>query len=144
MGRLVFLLTSPRVAPGLLSWPAWQALRGADRVLSASVSSPLATAVASCVAVVEGEPEASTLLSLAADETVVWLAGEDGDRALAADLATQVVRRSETGASGPEIEILSGSYDLPGARLLDVVAVMDRVRLICPWDHEQTHASLVL
>jgi XTP/dITP diphosphohydrolase len=143
MGRLVFLLTSPRVAPGLLSWPAWQALRGADRVLSASVSSPLATSVASSVAVAEGKPEAPALLSLAADETVVWLAGEDGDPALAADLATEVVRRSEAGPPGPEVEILSGSYDLPGSRLLDLVAVMDRLRLSCPWDREQTHASLV-
>jgi XTP/dITP diphosphohydrolase len=32
----------------------------------------------------------------------------------------------------------------PGARLLDVVAVMDRLRSPggCPWDAEQTHASL--
>jgi XTP/dITP diphosphohydrolase len=143
MGRLVFLLTSPRVAPGLLSWPAWEVLRGADRVLSASVSSPLATAVADCVAVGEGQPEAPTLLSLAAEKTIVWLAGEDGDPALASSLATEVVRRSESGRPGPEIEVMSGSYDLPGSRLLDLVAVMDRLRLSCPWDQEQTHASLV-
>jgi XTP/dITP diphosphohydrolase len=30
----------------------------------------------------------------------------------------------------------------PGARLLDLVAVMDRLRTGCPWDAEQTHASL--
>ena len=37
-----------------------------------------------------------------------------------------------------------GSYDLPGARLLDLVAVMDRLRSPggCPWDAEQTHESL--
>jgi XTP/dITP diphosphohydrolase len=143
MGRLVFLLTSPRVAPGILSWPAWEALRGADQVLSASPSSPLVTTVAGCVAVGEGQPQASRLLSLAADGTVVWLAGEDGDPALAADLANEIVRRSETGSTGPEIEILSGSYDVPGSRLLDLVTVMDRLRRSCPWDQEQTHASLV-
>jgi len=143
MGRLVFLLTSPRVAPGLLSWPAWQVLREADQVLSASVTSPLATAVANCAPVSESQPEASSLLSLAEGGTVVWLAGEDGDPALAADLASEVVRRSETNLSGPEIEILSGSYDLPGSRLLDLVALMDRLRLNCPWDQEQTHGSLV-
>jgi XTP/dITP diphosphohydrolase len=143
MGRLVFLLTSPRVAPGLLSWPAWEALQRADQVLSASPSSPLATAVASCVAVGDGEPHANRLLSLAKDRTLVWLAGEDGDPALAADLATEIVRRSDTDSAGPEIEILSGSYDMPGSRLLDLVAVMDRLRLNCPWDQEQTHASLV-
>lgn len=32
--------------------------------------------------------------------------------------------------------------DLPGARLLDLVAVMDRLRTECPWDREQTHESL--
>jgi XTP/dITP diphosphohydrolase len=30
----------------------------------------------------------------------------------------------------------------PGARLLDLVAVMDRLRTECPWDARQTHASL--
>ena len=35
--------------------------------------------------------------------------------------------------------------DTPGARLLDLVAVMDRLRSPggCPWDARQTHASLV-
>jgi XTP/dITP diphosphohydrolase len=44
---------------------------------------------------------------------------------------------SGAGASGP-----TGT---PGARLLDLVAVMDRLRSPggCPWDGEQTHASLV-
>jgi XTP/dITP diphosphohydrolase len=34
--------------------------------------------------------------------------------------------------------------DAPGARLLDVVAVMDRLRSPggCPWDAKQTHESL--
>jgi XTP/dITP diphosphohydrolase len=38
-----------------------------------------------------------------------------------------------------------GSYDPPGRRLLDVVAVMDRLRSPggCPWDAEQTHTSLM-
>ena len=31
---LIVLATSPRVAPGLLSWPAWEALRSADAVLA--------------------------------------------------------------------------------------------------------------
>ncbi|GDY54286.1 hypothetical protein SVIO_049090 [Streptomyces violaceusniger] len=39
-GRIVLLTTSHRVAPGLLSWPAWQALRGADRVLSGDPDHP--------------------------------------------------------------------------------------------------------
>ncbi|MBR7835835.1 MazG family protein, partial [Actinospica durhamensis] len=53
------------------------------------------------------------------------------------------------GADGPdveiELEVLPGSYDMPGARLLDLVAVMDRLRSPggCPWDGKQTHQSLV-
>lgn len=31
---------------------------------------------------------------------------------------------------------------MPGARLLDLVAVVDRLRTGCPWDARQTHASL--
>jgi XTP/dITP diphosphohydrolase len=33
--------------------------------------------------------------------------------------------------------------DVPGARLLDLIAVVDTLRLSCPWDREQTHASLL-
>ena len=39
-GRIVLLTASHRVAPGLLSWPAWQALHGADRVLCADEHHP--------------------------------------------------------------------------------------------------------
>lgn len=40
---------------------------------------------------------------------------------------------------------MHGSHDVPGARLLDLIATMDRLRSPggCPWDREQTHASLV-
>jgi XTP/dITP diphosphohydrolase len=31
---------------------------------------------------------------------------------------------------------------VPGERLLELVAVMDRLRRECPWDREQTHRSL--
>jgi XTP/dITP diphosphohydrolase len=33
--------------------------------------------------------------------------------------------------------------DPPGHRLLELVAVMDRLRRECPWDREQTHLTLV-
>ena len=38
--------------------------------------------------------------------------------------------------------VVHGSADLPGARFLDLVATMDRLRVECPWDARQTHASL--
>ena len=116
-------MTSPRVAPGLLSSPAWQALQSA-----------------SCVLVPAGHPQLPALdeagikyrvvddfdlESLALDGVVVWL--------------------PEPGAEPrvpPDAQLLHGSADLPGARFLDLVATMDRLRVECPWDARQTHASL--
>jgi XTP/dITP diphosphohydrolase len=37
----------------------------------------------------------------------------------------------------------AGSRGVPGARLLDLVTIMDRLRVSCPWDRQQTHESLV-
>ena len=42
----------------------------------------------------------------------------------------------------PNLELLPGSYDLPGARLLDLVQVMDRIRAECPWTSQKTHQGL--
>jgi NTP pyrophosphatase (non-canonical NTP hydrolase) len=39
-------------------------------------------------------------------------------------------------------QLLRGSADLPGAHFIDLVATMDRLRVQCPWDARQTHASL--
>jgi XTP/dITP diphosphohydrolase len=38
--------------------------------------------------------------------------------------------------------VLTSGYT-PGAALLDLVAIMDRLRTECPWDARQTHESLV-
>jgi XTP/dITP diphosphohydrolase len=43
--RLVLLATSATVRPGLLSWPAWQVLGGAARVLAGSAGHPLLPAL---------------------------------------------------------------------------------------------------
>jgi XTP/dITP diphosphohydrolase len=44
----------------------------------------------------------------------------------------------------PGVPVIVGAPEPAGSRLLDVVAVMDRLRSPggCPWDAEQTHASL--
>jgi XTP/dITP diphosphohydrolase len=39
--------------------------------------------------------------------------------------------------------VLHGAQEPPGAHLLDLVSIMDTLRVSCPWDREQTHASLV-
>lgn len=145
--RLTLLLTSPRVAPGLLSREAWRVLDGADTVLARAGDDPLPAALADDGTGVEVAAEsaparlAQALLERAAREHVVWLGSPDGDPGLADAVAAEAAGR----AQAPEIEVLVGSWDTPGARLLDAVAVMDRLRSPggCPWDREQTHQSLV-
>lgn len=136
---LTVLLTSSRVAPGLLSWDAWAALREAVRVLAApgepvsgdadSGEHPQARALAAAgIEVAPGSfPDAA---EAAADgKPTVWLAEPDTEFAAAEVPA--------------EVRIVHGSTDLPGAHLIDAVAVMDRLRVSCPWDQKQTHASLL-
>ncbi|SEK24886.1 MazG family protein [Streptacidiphilus jiangxiensis] len=150
-GRLVLLSTTHRVAPGLLSGPAWQTLHTADRILAGDPAHPLLaplerSGVGVEVLDVPSYARARTLAEAAADTVVVWLVGPDGDPGLTDALARFAVEGAETpGVVVPELELLPGSYDLPGARLLDLVAVMDRLRSPggCPWDAEQTHESLV-
>jgi XTP/dITP diphosphohydrolase len=137
---LTFLVTSPRVAPGLMTWAAWQAVSSADRVLASDESVPVARAVIAAGHRVEVLPEASVegVLEAAATAAVVWLASDAEATTFPAALAERIVSDEEA----PSVEVLHASYDVPGARLLDLVTVMDRLRTSCPWDREQTHASL--
>jgi XTP/dITP diphosphohydrolase len=137
---LTFLVTSPRVAPGLMTWSAWQVIASADRVLASDVDAPLPRAVRAAGHRVDVLPAASVddLLDAAATADVVWLASDDEATRFPAVLADRIVTDEET----PGVEVLHGSYDVPGARLLDLVTVMDRLRTSCPWDREQTHESL--
>ena len=150
-GRITLLLTSPRVGPGLLTWPAWERLRAADAVLAAAPDPAWVQALAEAGVTPEDvgghEPRARAGLlveSAAPGRDVVWLGGPDGDPGLTDALAEHLSRRS-IAARPPEVEVLSGSYDVPGSRLLDVVTVMDRLRSPggCPWDAGQTHESLL-
>ncbi|MFJ1703350.1 MazG family protein [Kitasatospora sp. NPDC088346] len=143
--KLTLLTTTHRVAPGLLSWPAWEALRGAPRVLAGDPAHPQLPALRQAgveVELVERGTAAALARRLAGAAPVLWLGSPDGDPGLTDALARISV---EEAGSAPEIEVLPGSYDLPGARLLDLASVMDRLRSPggCPWDAEQTHASLV-
>jgi XTP/dITP diphosphohydrolase len=141
-GRIVLLTASHRVAPGLLSWPAWQTLHAADRVLCADPAHrQLAYLREAGVTVEHAAPAAEELVEYCAagGRTVVVLASGEGETALTDGLA-------RLGGSGrltmPDLELLPGAYDLPGARLLDLVEVMDRIRRECPWSSRQTHEGL--
>jgi XTP/dITP diphosphohydrolase len=131
---LIVLATSPRVAPGLLSWDAWQALRSAAAVLAPAGHPQLPALDGAGVSyqLTEGEPSGAVLdgtglasTGLDGGGTVVWLPEPGDDPPVP-----------------PGARLLRGSADLPGAHLLDLVATMDRLRRNCPWDARQTHESL--
>ncbi|WP_461030728.1 nucleoside triphosphate pyrophosphohydrolase, partial [Streptomyces sparsus] len=141
-GRIVLLTTSHRVAPGLLSWPAWQALRAADLVLCADDGHPQLPYLREAgVDVTAGERDARELVdACAGGRTVVVVASAEGEPRLTDGLA----RLAGSGREHmPDLELLPGSYDLPGARLLDLVQVMDRIRLMCPWSRDRTSEDLL-
>jgi XTP/dITP diphosphohydrolase len=138
--RIVLLVTSPRLPAGLLTAAAWDLVRSAP-VLTGYDSEQAGALRAAGATVTRAEPSADTLLEAAAAAgTVVWLAGPDGDPELARELGLRLVRQPELA----ELEVRYGSWDPPGARLLDVVTVMDRLAAPDgdPWKREQTHQSL--
>jgi XTP/dITP diphosphohydrolase len=124
---LIVLATSPRVAPGLLSWPAWAALRSAAVVL-APAGHPLLPALAAAGVGYQLASEPDLVALAGGGEKVVWLPAPGAE---------------PTGKPLPDgARRLDGAPDLPGAHLLDLVATMDRLRAECPWDARQTHESL--
>ncbi|MGW7070877.1 nucleoside triphosphate pyrophosphohydrolase [Streptomyces sp. NPDC054855] len=140
-GRVILLTTSHRVAPGLLSWPAWQALHAADQVLCADPTHPQLPYLREAgVRVEQTSPTAQELVdACTGGRTVLVVATAEGDSALTDGLA----RLAGSGrVSMPDLELLPASYDLPGARLLDLVQVMDQIRGECPWSSQQTHEGL--
>jgi XTP/dITP diphosphohydrolase len=148
--RLLLLVTSPRVPPGLLSADAWAAVRSGP-VFTRDQDHPQRGALAAAGVATEAldpdhPPHAiARILRDAAQPTgsAVWLAGPGGDDDIGRALAEMAARAVDLGDE-IEIEVVTGSWDAAGARLLDVVATMDRLRSPggCPWDAKQTHESL--
>ncbi|TMR01699.1 MazG family protein [Actinomadura soli] len=139
---LTLLATTHRVAPGLLTWRAWDALRSASAV-RVRAGHPLLPSLgaAGIVPEVVDEPDAAVLAADARRADVLWIAAPEGDEALMREIGRLIV--DDTANDPLDVEVLHGSYDLPGARLLDLVSVMDTLRRECPWDRKQTHATLV-
>ena len=117
MPPAVVVTVSPRL-PGLLGPAGWAALSGRR------------------VAALPGAAATAAALRAAGHEVadVQDAAGLDGEVAVLA----------APGEAPPGAQVVDGAPEPPGARLLDVVAVMDRLRSPggCPWDAEQTHSSL--
>jgi XTP/dITP diphosphohydrolase len=113
----VVVTVSPRL-PGLLGPAGWAALSGRP-VVALPGAAATAAALRAAGLAVDDVPDAT---------------GLDGEVAVLA----------APGEAPPGLEVVDGAPEPPGARLLDVVAVMDRLRSPggCPWDAEQTHSSL--
>jgi XTP/dITP diphosphohydrolase len=105
--------------PGLLSPAGWRAISGGRPL----VALPGA---------------ATTAQALRSDG---WAVADVTDPAAVGD---DVVVLAAPGEVADAPVVVDGAPEPAGARLLDVVAVMDRLRSPggCPWDAEQTHASL--
>lgn len=83
---------------------------------------------------------ARELVDAASGPVIVWVGSPDGDPGLSDAIASEISRLEDA----PEVEVLVGSWDVDGGRLLDAVAVMDRLRSPggCAWVAAQDHASL--
>jgi XTP/dITP diphosphohydrolase len=138
--RIVLLVTSPRLPAGLLTAAAWDAVR-AWPVFAAAESEQAAVLRQSGVPVTVIAPDPERLLAELGDgAAVVWLAGAAGDQDFARQLGLRLTRQPDLA----ELELMYGSWDPPGARLLDAVAVIDR--LVSPggdpWKRAQNHRTL--
>ncbi|SDO37680.1 XTP/dITP diphosphohydrolase [Klenkia soli] len=113
----LLLTVSPRL-PGLLGPAAWRVLADAPAVLALPGAAATAASLRAAGLAVTDVPGAE---HAGPDDVLLLTAEEAGDA-----------------------EVVVGAPEPVGARLLDVVAVMDRLRSPggCPWDAEQTHASL--
>lgn len=139
--RIILLVTSPRLPAGLLTAAAWDVVRAYPVFAGADSEQTAALRAAGVDVVVPAGPPVPALLAAAErGEAVVWLAGPDGDQALTRELGLRLAREPRLA----ELELMYGSWDPPGARLLDAVTVMDR--LVSPggdpWKRSQTHQSL--
>jgi XTP/dITP diphosphohydrolase len=113
---------SPRL-PGLLGPAGWRAVT-AGRAVVALPGAATVAAVLRRGGVPVGDVDPAT--AAAHPEDLVCLA------------------TAEEATGLPAVPVVTGAPEPAGSRLLDVVAVMDRLRSPggCPWDAEQTHASL--
>jgi XTP/dITP diphosphohydrolase len=142
--RLVLLVTSPRLPAGLLTAQAWDLVR-TYRVFAAAQSDQTAAvrAAGAEITILTEDVVNALLGAVEAHGTVVWLAAAaspQDDGALAREVGLRLARSPGTA----ELELTYGSWDPPGAHLLDLVTVIDRLSSPGgdPWKLAQTHQTL--
>lgn len=111
---------------GLLTAEAWDLVR-AHPVFTAAESEQVHALRAAGVTVNVGPADIDALID--AVEDVTWLAGPTGDADFARSLGRALLRQPDRAT----LELCYGSWDPPGARLLDAVSVMDTLRNEDPW-----------
>jgi XTP/dITP diphosphohydrolase len=138
--RIVLLVTSPRLPAGLLTASAWDLVRAHPVYTSTESDATNALRVAGVDVRLTDDGVMAMLDALAGADTVVWWAGATGDE----DLARRLGLRLAGDPGLAELELMYGSWDPPGARLLDAVTVIDRLASPGgdPWKQQQTHQTL--
>jgi XTP/dITP diphosphohydrolase len=106
---------------------AWDAVREAPSVVAAADGPHVVALRDAGIDVVIG-PQPSG--------DAIWMP-DPGDTSWAVDLAQAMLD-----GKSDEYEVITGSFDPAGARFLDLVEVMRRLRRDCAWTREQTHESL--
>jgi XTP/dITP diphosphohydrolase len=132
--KLLVLSGTDRLPPGVLPAAAWAALRTAVLLVRTEDHPQRAPLAAAGVAVETAPPDLPGLLDRLGElGAAVWLAA-----------GAETELQDRLAGHGVACTVLDAAALLPGARLLDVVATMDRLRSPggCPWDAEQTHRSL--
>ncbi|WIM97258.1 nucleoside triphosphate pyrophosphohydrolase [Actinoplanes oblitus] len=138
--RIVLLVTSPRLPAGLLTAEAWDTVRSGPVFAAADSEQAMALRAAGVPVTVLDTDAQGLLDAIGPAPLAVWLAGPHGDQPFARQLGLRLAR--EPGLA--ELELMYGSWDPPGARLLDAVAVMDRLLSPGgdPWKRAQSHRTL--
>lgn len=120
------LLVSPRVAPGLLTREAWTVLENAASIYVTSKDQYVGLSASGLVVELDEGP-------IFDEPGAVWVTN---DPEWAKTSAEQLRDRDI------DVFLIPGSFDIPGARVLDLVRVMQQLRNECPWTMQQTHESL--
>jgi XTP/dITP diphosphohydrolase len=138
--RIVLLVTSPRLPAGLLTAAAWDLVRTHPVFASGATGQSDALGTVGVDVVITDRGVDDLLAAAASDGVAVWLSAASGDERLARELGLRLAREPQLA----ELELMYGSWDPSGARLLDAVTVMDRLASPGgdPWKREQTHQSL--
>jgi XTP/dITP diphosphohydrolase len=144
MARLVLVDTADQL-PGLLPLHAWSALMASDLVLVGAEDHPFLPHLREADLRVDAVPagdlqsRADAIVARVHDAgEVAYLFGRADTEAFTRTLGLEAAR------AGVEIEVVYFLAAPKGVEVLDLVAVEERLRGPggCPWDREQTHASL--